>query len=1423
MHGGDLTRSTFDAARRFSGVRLQQGRVQLDADWNEQLDIAAHRDRAHVVDTVGPNGVPKSGGGFAVAVSPDGGDLLLSPGRGWVEGTLCESGAERTGAALSGATATVASVMLDGSPLTVHDWVLVEDGAGTATASRLVSVDTDTREAELESPPLAPVAPVTMRRLASYAVQPDLPGPDHTQQASAGAPRVLDLADGLYLAYLDVWERSVTALDVPEIREKALGGPDTATRDRTVWQLRLLELDGAAGDVDCDSDLSEWTDVAFASPTGTMAARAETPADEVDLCTPTPAGGYTGLENQLFRVQVHGLAGDGSPRILWSRENASIETTWQASAGAELTVSGIGPDDVRGFAGDQWVELVDDARLLAAQPGTLVRLLKAEGSTLTVDPTSADGSLARADFGSGAKVRRWDSDGVVTATTDTWVNLENGVQVRFTPGTYRLGDYWLVAARSAVADVDWPRDPEGRSLSRPADGVEHARAHLALVRSSGGTLTTTDCRSRFPSLTTLTASDVGFDDAVCDLTGVGTVQEAIDRLCQQHDLRRHHKLLHGWGIVCGLQVHCGPNEEKRRNVTVLPGSAIDSEGNDVDLTRETVIDILERIERLQETLPADEKPVLDENGDGDVCLSMRASGGGRPRFDVTKMDPDTGSTRNVLNGTLLLDFYDDCIKSLHEWLQDEFQPPEDEQGLPVGPARQLASAVSNLIAQPVNPRSGRNIFISPREDKLLQRFYKGLRERLQSETFCAMFEGARTPPDYPTIVEGLDTIFGTGAHNRVRMRPGGTEAWSVGPGLNPLKPVATINRYDLQAGRLIEVIDPIAGVPISRDTPVETGTAAVSDVAFSPDGRTVYVTIPTRNEDNTIVRVGRLGRAGGAEIPEVHWEPMVTICGVKLVTLATTAADPKFFYAIGHRKVTVTRDGKQVTEWHGAGLYRIDPVNIDPDARPLPVNVFPVGHLVITDAGQALLTAMSGDTEIGNYTQIAQVRVPEGVEFGPRIALPSGGKDDLAVVALRSPRVTVACVVVSTGSTKSVLTYEVGNGALIGDGNPVEVSRTKGTVRVLGAADMFAVVVADEYALKLVGPTSGALVDRYLLPMQVGPVALTTATSARSVLVLNYVSNTLSVVPNELLSPETRADLAALAAYRAGMLEAFSDLLGGFLQYLKDCLFDHFLVRCPQPTGEETLFLAGISVRGRQVYRVCNFSKRRYVKSFPLVGYWLSVVPILPMLGTQFVRLACSVIVEKFAGLSVDDDSQGRDRVSVDQLQQLLQFAQSRDLPSNISDLRGRASAVPDVLRSALVPSAPRPTARGGPIVTASAVGQPVDVVAENLRKRGVTVRQEAVGDDSNVSDVATSLPAFFRDAKRGDEVTLYEDGGRVSYFGVQRAESVRRAARGGEPSEQTADVQALVARLESLEAEVARLRARKTSARKRSPEKPSE
>src|SRR2546430_6337597 len=87
---GDFSRNTFRKEQHYSGVREQQGRVQTDADWNEQLDIQLYRTETEAADVIGEAGVPKKNDGFEIAVAAGGRDLTISPGRIYVEGLLCE-------------------------------------------------------------------------------------------------------------------------------------------------------------------------------------------------------------------------------------------------------------------------------------------------------------------------------------------------------------------------------------------------------------------------------------------------------------------------------------------------------------------------------------------------------------------------------------------------------------------------------------------------------------------------------------------------------------------------------------------------------------------------------------------------------------------------------------------------------------------------------------------------------------------------------------------------------------------------------------------------------------------------------------------------------------------------------------------------------------------------------------------------------------------------------------------------------------------------------------------------------------------------------------------------------------------------------------------------------------------------------------
>jgi hypothetical protein len=55
---GDFSRLTFDSKKRYTRVLLQQGRVLLDADWNEMVEIHRHDLRNVMRDLIGPYGGP---------------------------------------------------------------------------------------------------------------------------------------------------------------------------------------------------------------------------------------------------------------------------------------------------------------------------------------------------------------------------------------------------------------------------------------------------------------------------------------------------------------------------------------------------------------------------------------------------------------------------------------------------------------------------------------------------------------------------------------------------------------------------------------------------------------------------------------------------------------------------------------------------------------------------------------------------------------------------------------------------------------------------------------------------------------------------------------------------------------------------------------------------------------------------------------------------------------------------------------------------------------------------------------------------------------------------------------------------------------------------------------------------------------------
>ena len=108
-----------------------------------------------------------------------------------------------------------------------------------------------------------------------------------------------------FLVFLEVWQREVTPAEDPDLVDPALGA-ETSTRIQVAWRVGILpDLPPSATCGQADRDLPGWAELARPS-----AGR---------LSTGTAAGGYRGLENRLYRVEIHRAGGPGEATFTWSR------------------------------------------------------------------------------------------------------------------------------------------------------------------------------------------------------------------------------------------------------------------------------------------------------------------------------------------------------------------------------------------------------------------------------------------------------------------------------------------------------------------------------------------------------------------------------------------------------------------------------------------------------------------------------------------------------------------------------------------------------------------------------------------------------------------------------------------------------------------------------------------------------------------------------------------------------------------------------------------------------------------------------------------------------------------------------------------------------------------------------------------------
>lgn len=503
---GDYSSNSFDALRDFVGVFMQQGHATLDADWNELVAILERRLRAETVDIIGRAVVPlETPDGFRILLAA-GPALEIGRGRMYVDGLLAENH----------------GLIGEGNP-PIFDRTRQIDDREVGVLDESISRQPGD--------------------FVDYAAQPYLPNPPELPQGQ-----------DTHLAYLDVWKREVTPLKDPSLLEPALGGIDTATRWQTVWQVRLLEDVGP--NVNCatpDVEIPRWPETRAPSAVRLTNGTIEF-EDPNEPCVIPPGGGYRGLENQLYRVEIHSGSDLSDARFKWSRENASVGARVETiQSNNRLTVRRIGRDSVLRFQTNDWVEITDDIREFHGLSGDIRRVTVDEdsrllelSSALSADliPSGVDNDTLAAR---NTRVIRWDqsgqvfladgtpwenlddlgSDGLIPVPTDgSAVLLEAGVTVSFSmepeDGALHPMDYWCFAARTAGAQIE-------PLVQAPPQGIHHHYARLAVIRFPN---TVQDCRIFWPPQF---GEGEGCACTVCVTaeghnSGALTIQAAIDQL-----------------------------------------------------------------------------------------------------------------------------------------------------------------------------------------------------------------------------------------------------------------------------------------------------------------------------------------------------------------------------------------------------------------------------------------------------------------------------------------------------------------------------------------------------------------------------------------------------------------------------------------------------------------------------------------------------------------------------------------------------------------------------------------------------------------------------------------------------------------------------------------------------------------------------
>jgi hypothetical protein len=267
--------------------------------------------------------------------------------------------------------------------------------------------------------------------------------------------------------YLDVWTEPVTYVEDPEIREVALGGPDTTTRMRVRHRVRVAQ----GGPMPRGNGVGR----------GTLATE----------------GSYTAQANRLYRVEIDTPGNIGAATFRWSEDNAStIQRIIEALPPGSTRVS---VEDASAFHPGDFVlirkEFGSEEHRVAAVFGNVITLQAATGTQLAALPAAARvANFTTFALEDSPRIERWSAFKVAIppdpddATVSASLLLNDGVRVRFGGREMLRGDYWNFRTRFLSGDASSGLNPDSRVEQLDfvrARGVVHHYAPLAILTRDG--------------------------------------------------------------------------------------------------------------------------------------------------------------------------------------------------------------------------------------------------------------------------------------------------------------------------------------------------------------------------------------------------------------------------------------------------------------------------------------------------------------------------------------------------------------------------------------------------------------------------------------------------------------------------------------------------------------------------------------------------------------------------------------------------------------------------------------------------------------------------------------------------------------------------------------------------------------------------